>query len=199
MEVIAATALVMVTCLAVTTVVVAAGRAGARAEGVGAADEALRAEAARLRALPFFAPLPAAWPATRVATAPSAVGELFPHADTAYNGESPGYVASGDHAGAFLSSSLIGEISVRRTAWMARCGDDGWSRVDTGTVAGWTAWSSAAMPAEALVVVLEAGAPKSGGPAPPPTRALVLVLAAEGRPAGADPAALAAAEEGTAP
>jgi type II secretory pathway pseudopilin PulG len=201
LEVLAATAIVLITCVAVTTLIVTAARAGGRAEGVAAADEALLAEAARLRALSFFVPLPADWVDTRDTATPSAVGELFPHADVALNTDDARFLISGDCAGAFETSVLVQGLTVRRTAWMARCDGSGWSSVTMEALDGWRAWGGAAVPAEALVVRLVAPVSRAGSVEREDSRArgLTFVLSAGGRPGTVDPEALADGAEGWAP
>jgi type II secretory pathway pseudopilin PulG len=208
LEVLAATAVLLATCLAVTGVTVTAARAGAQSAHVARADQVLQAEAARLRALPFFAPLQADWPLSRVPAAPSAVGELFPHADEALNLGEPGYVATGDLAGSYVSSVLVGDAEVVRAAWMARCDASGWRRLAALEVSGWQAWAGMTMPGEALVVRLETSAVAAtattagsgagtlagaGAGTLAPTlrhRTLTVVLSADGRPGAVDPDAL---------
>jgi len=167
-EVIVATAIVLVTCVAVTTVTTTAARAGRQSDVVRRADEALLAEAARLRALPFFSRLPADWPVSHALPAPSAVGELFPHADGSLNEGTPGYIGAGAYSGAYRSMAVVTGAEVRRTTWMACCGAHGWRRLGAGTVDGWCAWSEELPPGEALVVLLEAC---GGGPTVSPTTA----------------------------
>lgn len=191
LEVIAATAIVLLTVTAVTTVTVTAVRAGGRAENASAADAALLAEAARLRALPFFVPLPLDWPERRETATPSAIGELFPHADVALNVDDARFLDSGERAGAFETSVVVQGLTLQRTAWMARCEASGWHCVALTPLDGWHAWGDGAAPAEALLVRLEAsqepGAPTGlpdapTGPDDPRARGLTFVLSAQGRP-----------------
>jgi len=203
-EVVVATAIVLVTCVAVSAVIAMAAHAGARSNRALVADGVLQCEAARLRSLPFFSPLPADWPVSRTLPAPSAVGELFPHADETLNGETPGCVASGDLAGAFVSSVVVDDAEVQRTTWMARCEQGGWRLLSAADVAGWRGWSGEAMPGEALVITLEVAA----GPAPASpsgtggtsrTRTQTLVLTPEGGLRAVDPEALVGLDGEAAP
>jgi hypothetical protein len=192
LEVIAATAIVLITVTAVTTITVTAARAGGMAEDAAAADTALLAEAARLRALPFFVQLPLDWPERRESSMPSAVGELFPHADVALNADEARYLVSGERTGAFETSVVVSGLVVRRAVWMARCESSGWRCAATTTLDGWHAWGGAALPAEALLVRLEvsrrpdvaAGSDEGGA------RALTFVLTGEARPRAVDVEAL---------
>ncbi len=185
----AATAIVLMTCAAVTTVTVTAARAGGRAQLSAAADSALLAEAARLRSLPFFVPLPSDWPARRQAPVPSAVGELYPHADVALNAEDSRIFIDGPRAGAFETSVTVQGRTVRRTVCMARCEAVGMAscalwRPSRGGMPG----TRVRVPGEALLVRLEAvrgqGEPGDGESG---TRVLTFVLTAEGRPRSVRP------------
>ena len=200
LEVMAATAIVLMTCAAVTTVTVTAARAGGRAQLSAAADSALLAEAARLRSLPFFAPLPSDWPVRRQAPLQSAVGELYPHADVALNAEDSRIFVDGPRAGAFETSVTVQGRTVRRIVCMARCEAVGWRAAPFSAVEGWHAWDAGAVPGEALLVRLEAvrgqGEPGDGESG---TRVLTFVLTAEGRPRSVDPAALVEGGESWAP
>ena len=164
LEVMAATAVVLMTVTAVTTVTVTAARAGGRAQAGAATDAVLLAETARLRALPFFMPLPSDWPLTRQSPVSSALGELFPHADPALNDEAALFHASGALSGAFETSVSVDGVVVRRTAWMVSCRVSGWRRQPPATVDGWHAWGGSSLPAEGLLVRLEAS-PQTGAPA----------------------------------
>lgn len=189
LEVMAATAVLLATVTAVTTVTVTAARAGGRAQHDAAGDAALLAEAARLRALPFCIPLPPEWPATRESSAPSAVGELFPHADPALNDETALFHASGAEAGAFETSVSVDGVEVRRTAWMVSCRASGWRSEPMPALNGWRAWRGVVLPGEALLVRLEVrsqGSPPDGGTG---TRGLTFLLEGH-RPESADPTAL---------
>ena len=192
LEVIAATAIVLVTVAAVTTATVTAARAGGRAQDSAAADAVLLAEAARLRALPFFVPLPPDWPTRRVAAAPSAVGELFPHADPALNADDARFLATGAQAGAFETRVAANGHEIRRIAWMASCDASGWRCAPVMALEGWRGWGAAAMPAEALLVRLEVSS-KIGSQAgwSEDVRSLTFVLTADGRPRSVDPTSLA--------
>ena len=200
LEVMAATAIVLMTCAAVTTVMVTAARAGGRAQLSAAADSALLAEAARLRSLPFFAPLPSDWPVRRQAPVQSAVGELYPHADVALNTGDSRIFIDGPRVGAFETSVTVQERAVTRTVCMARCEAAGWRPVPLAGVEGWHAWDAGAVPGEALLVRLEAvrgqGEPGDGESG---TRVLTFVLTADGRPRSVDPAALVEGGESWAP
>lgn len=212
-EVVVATAIVLTTCVAVTAATVTAARAGGRSQQQLKADELLQREAARLRSLPCFAPLPGDWPLSRVVPEPSAVGELFPHADHTLNDDVSRFVATGEPAGAFVSTVSVGAAEVRRTAWMARCEQDGWRRLGVAQVAGWHGWSGEAMAGEALIVRLEtsiyAGSAAGSGSAvdfgaasPAPagrTRTLTVVLTSDGDLEAIDPEALDGLEGETAP
>jgi hypothetical protein len=191
LEVMAATAIMLVTCAAVTTVTVTASHAGGRARLSAAADSALLAEAARLRSLAFFAPLPPDWPARRRAPVPSAVGELYPHGDVALNAGDTRVLLDGPLAGAFETSVMVQGRTVRRIAFMARCEAAGWRPVPFSAVEGWHAWEIGAVPGEALLVRLEVvcGQDEPGGGAET-VRGLTFVLTAEGRPRSVDPAML---------
>jgi len=199
-EVMTATAIVLMTCAAVTTVTLTAARAGGRAQLSAAADSALLAEAAWLRSLPFFASLPSDWPTRRQAPVLSAVGELYPHADVALNTGDSRIFIDGPHAGAFETSVMVQGRMVRRIACMARCEAVGWRPVSLAGVEGWHAWDADAVPGEALLVRLEAvrgqGEPGGGESG---TRVLTFVLTAEGRPRSVDPAALFDGGESWAP
>jgi len=191
-EVLVATAILLLTCTAVTSVIVASARAGGASRRIETMDAALIAEAARLRALPLFAPLPVDWPVRHEMTVPSAMGELFPHAHVDLNTGDTRFLALGECAGAFETSVVVQGTTVRRTAWMACCDASGWRPVPVTTLAGWQAWGGVAMPAEALLVRLEAIL--ATGAAPGGARAggsgLTLVLTSEGSPASGDPGAL---------
>lgn len=206
-EVVVATAIVLTTCVAVTAATVTATRAGGRSQHDLKADEVLQCEAARLRSLPFCAPMPAGWPVSHALPAPSAVGELFPHADETLDEGAPGYVATGELAGAFVSTVAVGVAEVRRTAWMAWGGQGGWRALRAAQVAGWHGWSGEPLPGAALIVRLET--PIDAGPtvdlgsagdlgsvgdlgsaSPSPagrTRTLTLVLTSNGDLAAVDP------------
>jgi len=200
LEVMAATAIMLVTCAAVTTVTVTAAQAGGRARLSAAADSALLAEAARLRSLAFFALLPPDWPTRRQAPVPSAVGELYPHADVALNAGDMRILIDGPSAGAFETSVIVQGRTVRRIACMARCEVAGWRPVPFAAVEGWHAWETGAVPAEALLVRLEVvrGQDEPGG-GTETVRGLTFVLTAEGRPRSVDPAALVDRGESWAP
>jgi len=201
LEVIAATAILLITVTAVTTVTVGAARASGRARDGAAADAALLAEAARLRALPFFVPLPDDWPLRREATTPSAVGELFPHADVSLNADEARFLVSGERAGAFETSIVVQGLTLRRTAWMACCEATGWRSAALTVLAEWHAWGGAAVPAEALLVRLEASPRPDGSTAPDDSRlrGVTFVLSAGGRLMPVDPETLADGPEEWAP
>ena len=169
LEVLAATVVLLSTCIAVTTVVVAAMRGTARAERVSAADQTLLAEAARLRALPFLTPEAAGGAGQGHATRADAVGELFPHADASR--ETPGgrYIATGDCAGAFESRALVDDAEVTRLARWARCDASGWCLVGLAAVQGWEAAPGVPLPGEALVVRLTVALASSSGLATTPS------------------------------
>lgn len=99
-EALAATAVVALTVAAVTGVVVSAGRGAARSAAAEAAETALRAEAARLRALPFCPPGPVA------GAGGTLVGEVFPCADPGAAGGNGWYVADGSEPPQALLAAL---------------------------------------------------------------------------------------------
>lgn len=186
LEVLAATAVLLTTCAAVTTVVVTAARATGRAGRVTVADQALLAEAARLRALPFFVAPAAGGAGDAQDAAPSAVAELFPHADVGRNVDKACYVASGAGAGSFESVVTLDGVEVRRTAWMALSGASGWRLVASTALEGWDARGGVPVPAEALLVRLQAPASAEGAKAEASgslkgaIRVLTIVLSPEG-------------------
>jgi hypothetical protein len=189
LEVIAATAIVLMTVTAVTTVTVGAARASSRSRGRAAADAALLAEAARLRALPFFVPLPVDWALRRETTTRSAVGELFPHADASLNADDGRFLISGPRAGAFETAVVVQGITIRRTTWMTSCEASGWRSAAMTALGGWRAWGGAAVPGEALLVRLDV-CPQRDAPSADDDsrlRGLTFMLSAGGRAGPVDP------------
>lgn len=150
-----------------------------------------------MRALPLFAALPAEWPERREAPVPSAVGELFPHADVALNDDDARFVLSGDVAGAFETTVVVEGVTLRRVAWMARCEASGWRCMPSAALDGWCAWGGVAVPGEGLLVRLEASQEPTASPVPGggASRGLTIVLSAASAPRALDMDALLAGAE----
>ncbi len=157
-EVLAATAILMMTCAAVTTVVVTAAQAGSRASGAAQADAALANEEARLRALAFFSPMTSAAVDDGDWTG-SVVGELFPHAEVALSTARGGFRLSGG-VGSFMTDVWGEGPALVREAWFVSGGSDLAHAIGWEVLSGWRADRCAALPAEALLVRLSMG---SGG------------------------------------
>lgn len=150
-----------------------------RAESAGLrgleARQLLDAEAARLRALPFFrrADGPDSAPASLLA-------EVFPHARRESNRPPAGF-GDGSGAAVFLSEVRVAGSRVRRTATLVRDVESEPLPLLESEVEGWAVWEDARPPALAVDITLEVvGAARGVSPRHLVLRAL--------RPADADAA-----------
>lgn len=158
LEVVIAAALLLMTVTAVSITVVGASRAGARLRASMDADRAVRAEAERLRSLPYCAtsyPVP---DGRRGANGPDLVAAVFPHAALAQNGPSARYVAAADGAGApagsFVTLLTRDGVVVHCVAWF-QAGPDG-PQLGPEQLLGWDDAASDVPPAQTLSVTLSA-------------------------------------------
>ena len=176
LEVVIASAMVLMTVVAATATVTSLARGASRQALAASADRVLRDEAARLLALPYCA---SAYPSAASGADPSAlppadlVAAVFPHAVAIANLPEAQYVtagtADGPPAGSFVTRVVRGDVTVERVARFVS--PPGAAPLASSQVTGWSVWGSTPPPAEAIEVHLTATAHHA-------TRACVLVCSA---------------------
>ena len=146
-----AVALLALSCLTVTAVIQGSLSAEAGVAARRGAAEALDAESARLRALPFFLP------SAGQGLGPSSLtAEVFPHARSWLDTEDASYVTD---TGAFVTRGVVNGIQLTRTARFEKPTAGGLEPLPAGGVEGWAVWDAARPPATVLSVHLEAIGP----------------------------------------
>jgi hypothetical protein len=137
-------------CVAITVVLHVSLRAQARDRARCAVTQALDAETARLRALPFFARAggPGEGPSSLVA-------EVFPHARPWLNSDGAWFQAADGPGGAFVSVAEVGGLRIRRTARFVRETAGGREPLDLVDEHGWAVWDGVRPPAIIIVVRLD--------------------------------------------
>jgi type II secretory pathway pseudopilin PulG len=151
-EAVVAVAVLALSCLAVTAVLHGSLKAEAGIAARREAVEALDAESARLRALPFFRQ--SAGPGQGP---PSLASEVFPHAQSWLDTDDASYDTD---TGAFITRGVVGGLRLTRTARFEKLSASGLEPVPAGDVQGWAVWSDARPPGTVLSVHLEAEWPR---------------------------------------
>lgn len=158
-EAVVAGVLLLLTCVSVSTLLTAALRAEGAAQRRSALEVALAAERERLAALPYCRAV--ATPAEIAAgTAPSLVGEIFPHALEAYNTASASYRAGGaaGEPGSFESIGVSEGVRVTRAARFLERWPSSPRPLGPAELDGWAAWHGDPPPGGALAIRLAAEA-----------------------------------------
>jgi type II secretory pathway pseudopilin PulG len=187
-EAVVAGALLLLTCVSVSTLLTAALRAEGATQRRSALEVALAAERERLAALPYYRPVTTP-EEVAAGTAPSLVGEVFPHALAAYNTASGSYRASGDggEPGSFESTGVSEGVRVTRTARFLQRWPGSPRTLGPADLDGWAAWHGDPPPGGALAIRLTA---EAGG------RQAVCVITVSADRVRAEPSAAPAVEAG---
>jgi hypothetical protein len=160
LEVVIASALLLMTVTAVTASVTSLSKASSHLTRAMDVDRVLRREVARLHALSYCA---ASYPSASRAVALAAedhgdvVGEVFPHAVAEASTESARYVVVGGEdapAGSFVTRVESDGITVERVARFIA--SDGASPLSPDVLDGWAVWASTVPPAPTLRISLNA-------------------------------------------
>lgn len=163
-EAVVAVGILALGCLAAAGVLQVSLHAEAAGRQRREAARLLDAEAARLRALPFFrlAIFPGGGP-------PSLLADVFPHARLELN-EPPDGFADDSGAAVFSSEVQVDGVRLRRTATLVRDVSGDLTPVPAADARGWAVWEDKRPPALALDLRLEL----AGGPRGVTERHLVL-------------------------
>jgi hypothetical protein len=154
LEVVIASALLLITIAAVTTCVVSISRAGTRLGETMNRDRAVRAVADRLGALPFCADSYPQINAESANPAGDLVAAVFPHARPAQNTATASYAAGGEGeapAGSFVTWLTEDGVQVKCVARFL-AGLDGVTALGPEDLVGWDAAAAGAPPAPTLAV-----------------------------------------------
>ncbi len=149
LEAVVAVGVLALGCLAAAGALETSLRAEAAGQQRRDAGRLLDAEAARLRALPFFrrASGPGGEP-------PSLLADVFPHARPDLN-EPPEGFADESGAAVFVSDVRVEGLLLRRTATLLRDAGDVTTPVPAAEVGGWAVWDHERPPALVVEVRLE--------------------------------------------
>lgn len=145
-EALVAVAVLLATCLAVSTSLTVALRADQQVERRAELEEILGSESARLASLPFRRTTAA--PVTSVAWSPdprSLLGEVFPHA-LAEDSSGGAYHVKGS-VGVFVTRRVLEGVEIVSEARFVRRGDAGWMPVPATSMQGWSVWGTQPPPA----------------------------------------------------
>ena len=159
-EAVVASAVLLLTCAAVTGTLAAALRAERAVKQRSALQEVLAAESARLASLPFVvqAAAPQGGEAPGDLEPPSLLAVVFPHALTEYNSPTAWYCDGRGlgAAGSFVTLAGVDGVVLRREARFVVGAGSQWEAVVPASFQGWAVWAGDQVPATTVQVVLSA-------------------------------------------
>ena len=153
-EAVVAAALLLATCVAISSVLSGALKADRSADHRDRLEQVLTSECQRLAALPYFASNAGAGRPPGAAAPDSLVAEVFPWARTALNTDDAYFVdASADaEAGTFVTTFEADGVSVQRRAAFVADERDESRRVGAAVLAGWDCTTATRPPATSLAI-----------------------------------------------
>lgn len=154
-EALVAVTLLLLTCAAVSGVLIAAAHGSARLSRYDDLEQALDGEVQRLRALPFFAPAAAAGVLAGEADPPSLLAVLFPHALSGRNSTDARYCPD-EQPARFVRTQQRPWGTLRTEAWFVTRAQDEWAPLDAPALTGWAIWQAAWPPAAAVMASIAA-------------------------------------------
>jgi len=157
-ETVVAAAILLATCVGVSSVLSSALKADASVGRRDRLEEVLAAECQRLAALPYFEQGAGAGVAGGDPARDCLVADVFPWARSDWNTEDAFYLgaSSNDPAGTFVTTRRVGEVAVRRRAVFRADERDESVGLGPGQLYGWDCAMSARPPATTLAIEVEA-------------------------------------------
>ncbi len=158
-EVVVASALLLLACVAVSGALGTALKANASVACRGNLEAVADEVCERLDALPFWRPVASAACGDVLASPTSLVAQVFPHARLACNTAAAFYcdAAAPSQAGSFVGVAMVQGVRVRTAAVFLATGGAGITPRPVSPALGWAVWADeSAPPATMLAVTVEA-------------------------------------------
>ena len=153
-EVLVQPSLLLLVCLATSSLLATAHRGERVVAHQDALADALDQESARLRSLPYVAPYQSPSDSPSPTATPSILGESFPHARPGLN--TPGASFAGTVDPHFTSTTSVGDVVIQREARFVVHTGDSYSTLTANALSDWALWESSLPPAGHLEVRLTA-------------------------------------------